>query len=199
MQIQINSDKRIVTDAAATASFKADIERLLARFAQEITRVEVHLSDLNGPKPGVVDKRCLLEVRPKGKNPISVTHVAKQVEPAVRGASQKMQRLLETTFGKKSAAAKREAISPPMSPASNVTFAKVKQIEALLAEVLEESPKARTHVRTARAAVEKIYKEPASTKKVAKTTGTAKKKAGEPKKMPIFQMRRKAQPSRKGR
>jgi hypothetical protein len=196
MRIQINSDKQIVTPATAISFYESEIERLLARFASEITRIEIHLSDLDGPKEGVLDKRCAMEVRLKGKNPISVMHVARKVDSSVRGAAQKMQRLLDTTFGRKAATASRKAVSVGTRVGSKSALMKVKRIEALLAEVLEASPESHAHVKAASAAVEKAAKligeQPTPAEK------TPAKKAGKPKKkMPIFQMRRQAQPRRR--
>lgn len=198
MNIQINSDKQIQTTATAIAFFQSEIERLLSRFTSEITSVEAHLSDINGPKEGVLDKRCAMEVRLKGKNPISVTHVSRKVDSSVRGAAQKMQRLLETTFGKTAARASRNAQSVRGVAGAKSTLKKVKRIESLLAEVLAESPELHSHVKTASAAVSKAAKAIGQQPKAAPAKKSApQKKAGKSKKkMPIFQMRRKPQPMR---
>jgi ribosome-associated translation inhibitor RaiA len=100
MQIQINSDKNIVVNAELTSLIEADLHRLLDRFGSEVTRVEVHLSDENAGKSGPRDKRCLLEARPKSRPPLTVTNESDDVQAAVSGAAGKMQRLLETTFGR---------------------------------------------------------------------------------------------------
>jgi ribosome-associated translation inhibitor RaiA len=100
MQIQINSDKNIVVNAETAKLIEADLHRLLDRFESEVTRVEVHLSDENAGKSGPRDKRCLLEARPKSRPPLTVTHESDDVQSAVSGAGGKMQRLLETTFGR---------------------------------------------------------------------------------------------------
>ena len=100
MQIQINSDKNIVVNAELRRVIEADLHRLLDRFESEVTRVEVHLSDENAGKSGPRDKRCLLEARPKSRPPLTVTNESGDVQTAVSGAAGKMQRLLETTFGR---------------------------------------------------------------------------------------------------
>ena len=43
------------------ASSTALISEELSRFSQQITRVGVHLSDEDGNKDGLSDKRCMLE------------------------------------------------------------------------------------------------------------------------------------------
>ena len=100
MQIQINSDKNIVVNAELTRLIEAELNRLLDRFESEVTRLEVHLSDENAGKSGPRDKRCLPEARPKSRPPLTVTNESGDVQTAVSGAAGKMQRLLETTFGR---------------------------------------------------------------------------------------------------
>jgi hypothetical protein len=85
MQIQINSDKNIVVNAETAKLIEADLHRL---------------SDENAGKSGPRDKRCLLEARPKSRPPLTVTNESSDVQSAVSGAAGKMQRLLETTFGR---------------------------------------------------------------------------------------------------
>jgi ribosome-associated translation inhibitor RaiA len=100
MQIQINSDKNILMDTKISGLIEADLHRVLDRFESHLTRVEVHLSDENGDKPGLRDKRCLLEARPKNRHPLTVTDNSADIQTAVSGAAGKMQRLLETTYGR---------------------------------------------------------------------------------------------------
>ena len=101
MKIQINTDKNIPGNEALTHSVETILEQVLARFSDQITRIEVHLSDENSAaKAGMVDKRCLLEVRLAGRQPASVSEQAQTVEQAVRGAAQKMLSSLESEMGK---------------------------------------------------------------------------------------------------
>ncbi len=101
MQIQINTDKNISGHEALAQSIEAQLERVLARFAAQITRIEAHLSDENSTaKTGIPDKRCLLEVRLAGRQPLSVSELAQTVEQAVGGAAQKMVGALESELGK---------------------------------------------------------------------------------------------------
>ena len=102
MMIQVNSDKGVVVDRELTLFAKAELRRALRNFADRLTRIEVHLSDVSSSNPSLpdIDKRCLLEARPAGQRPVSVTDKAATVEQAVRGAAGKMQRRLETKFGR---------------------------------------------------------------------------------------------------
>ena len=101
MKIQINTDKNIPGLQAHAHSVETILEQALARFSDQITRIEVHLSDENSAaKSGMVDKRCLLEVRLAGRQPASVSEQAQTVDQAVRGAAQKMVSSLESELGK---------------------------------------------------------------------------------------------------
>ena len=101
MKIQINTDKNIPGNEALTHSVETILEQVLARFSDQITRIEVHLSDENSAaKSGMPDKRCLLEVRLAGRQPASVSEQAQTVDQAVRGAAQKMVSSLESEMGK---------------------------------------------------------------------------------------------------
>ncbi|MFN4171770.1 MAG: HPF/RaiA family ribosome-associated protein [Pseudorhodobacter sp.] len=100
MQIQVNTDDNIEGSDALIAQVEAEVRDGLSRFADQITRVEVHLSDENAGKGGNDDQRCLLEVRPTGQQPMAVTHQAATVEEASAGAVQKMQRKLQSSFGR---------------------------------------------------------------------------------------------------
>jgi len=100
MQIQVNSDKSVEVDVALSDSVKAQISDVLQRFADRITRVEVHLSDVNGDRSGETDKRCLMEVRVASRDPVVVTNEGATPAIAASGAAQKMFRLLSSTFGR---------------------------------------------------------------------------------------------------
>lgn len=100
MKVQINTDKHIEGHARLEAYFSEEIEKSLARFESKITRIEVHLGDLNGDKSGVNDKRCLIEARPVNMQPIAVTELSDTIEKAFHGAIDKMKKTLTTTFEK---------------------------------------------------------------------------------------------------
>lgn len=100
MQIQFNTDNTIEGHERMQSHFSEEIAESLKRFEDKITRVEVHVGDENSDKFGIDDKRCLLEVRLAGKNPVAVTNHANTIEKAVSGATDKMVKLLNTTFEK---------------------------------------------------------------------------------------------------
>jgi hypothetical protein len=100
MQLQLNTDHHLRGSEALAARLQADVESALDRFSQRVTRVEMHLNDLNGGDKGGHDKRCQLEARIAGRAPVSVTHVAPAWDQAVDGALGKLAAALDRTFGK---------------------------------------------------------------------------------------------------
>ncbi len=101
MLIQINTDRNVEGDNVLTQWVTAAIGDGLDRFSEHITRVEVHLSDENSAKKfGAKDKRCLLEARLAGLQPIAVSHQTATLEQAVDGAVQRLQRTLDSTLGR---------------------------------------------------------------------------------------------------
>ena len=100
MQIQINTGHHIPGHTAMTARVSGIVENSLSRFNARITRVEVHLSDENGNKSSPNDKRCMMEARLKGRQPVAVSHQAATMDEAVDGAGDKLAKLLESALGR---------------------------------------------------------------------------------------------------
>jgi hypothetical protein len=100
MQVQVNSNRSVNVDDEFSQLVEMTVNNSLARFDGRITRVEVHLSDVNSGKSGSDDKRCLMEARPAGRDPVVVTNEAATLEESVRGASDKLRRLLSSLFGR---------------------------------------------------------------------------------------------------
>lgn len=100
MKIQFNTDKNIEGHERLETYFTEELERLLARFEDKITRIEVHLGDENSAKGGVDDKRCVIEARPAKLQPIAVTAHADSIEKAFFLASEKIKKALTTAFEK---------------------------------------------------------------------------------------------------
>lgn len=100
MQIQFNTDNNVTVNEALASKYMSGIEKSLMRFNDRITRIEAHLSDENSHKDGTADKRCLLEARLNGLNPIAVSHQAENLDIAVSAATDKLIRALDSTLGK---------------------------------------------------------------------------------------------------
>ncbi len=114
MQIQINTDHNIDGNEALAAYVISETEHALSRFSDHISRVEVHLSDENSDKKGGKDGlRCVLEARLEGRHPIAVTHQATTLDQAVKGALNKLSRLIESTIGRLGNKRGRRVEPPP--------------------------------------------------------------------------------------
>ena len=100
MTIQFNTDRNVTGNEAVTEPFIALISEELNRFSHQISRIEAHLSDEDGNNDSENDKRCLLEARLDGMEPIAVSNVANTNEQAVGGAVKKMKTLLDKTLSR---------------------------------------------------------------------------------------------------
>jgi ribosome-associated translation inhibitor RaiA len=100
MEIQFNSDSSVMGTENVAERIEAQLRQRLGRFEDRLTRLEVHVGDDNGSKGGGADKRCTIEARPRGGEPVSVTAHAGDVDAAARQASAKMNSLLDSHFGK---------------------------------------------------------------------------------------------------
>jgi len=100
MKIQFNTDKNINGTEDFISPFTTLIEENLEKFSSQITRIEVHLSDEDGDKDGLKAKRCLLEARLTGMNPIAVSSQSDTEEQAVTESLNKLKSSLETILGR---------------------------------------------------------------------------------------------------
>jgi ribosome-associated translation inhibitor RaiA len=100
MQVQVNTSNGIENKEPLERWADDYLNAELGRFKQEITCVEVQLSDENKAKSGASDKRCMMEARLNGHEPLAVSHHAETQDLAFRGATQKLVRKLEHTLGK---------------------------------------------------------------------------------------------------
>ena len=110
MQIQINTDHNIKGSReylSENNNFEHLVQNALAHYMKYITRVEIHFTDVNSEKVGFEDKRCLIETRLSGLQPIVASHQANSLALALDGASMKMKHLLKNTFGKLQGTKKR--------------------------------------------------------------------------------------------
>ncbi len=100
MKIQINTDNHISGSQEKTQPVIDSVSDSLDRFREQITRIEVHLSDENSKKKGQNDIKCMIEARLKGLDPVAVTEKSDSVEKAVEGALDNLTSLLDTRLGR---------------------------------------------------------------------------------------------------
>ncbi len=100
MQILVNTDDHIQGGESLAQWVQDEANSRLSRFRDSITRLEVFLSDLDGGKSGISDKRARLEARVAGRHPVSVTADADKMAGAFIDAVEKLTRLLDTELGR---------------------------------------------------------------------------------------------------
>ncbi|MFG0306331.1 MAG: HPF/RaiA family ribosome-associated protein [Phycisphaerales bacterium JB040] len=100
MHIEINANDFELTDPIAEHVI-ARVEKELSHLADRVTRVEAHLGDHNASKQSDGDKRCMLEARPRGLDPIAVTAEHHDLYQAISEAAGKLRRALKTTLDKR--------------------------------------------------------------------------------------------------
>jgi len=99
MLVQISTDRNIEGDDKLTQQVEGVLRG--AFLNDRITRLSAYLRDENSDKKsGAGDKRCLLEARLAGLQPISVSHQAATLEQALDGAVEKLKRALDSTLGR---------------------------------------------------------------------------------------------------
>ncbi len=100
MKVQVNTSRNVEGHEELGRRIEAAVEKALGRFRDQISRVEVHVSDANSHKSGGDDKRCVMEARLGGLPPMVARHRAATVDQAVEGAAAKVQRTIERTLGR---------------------------------------------------------------------------------------------------
>jgi ribosome-associated translation inhibitor RaiA len=100
MQIQVNTDRHVQGGEDLIQRVQMMVEGAVDNYADRITRIEAHLSDENSAAKGGDDKRCVLEARLNGLEPIAVTHHANTMQLAIDGATEKLERAISSTLGR---------------------------------------------------------------------------------------------------
>ena len=100
MHVQVNTSNGIENKESLERWVNEYLEEHFARFRDDLTRIEVQLRDTNSAKSGADDKRCTLEARITGRDPVAVTHHAESQDEAIRGAATKLVHHLEHVLGK---------------------------------------------------------------------------------------------------
>jgi hypothetical protein len=102
MHIEVSTDNSIDWSEALTNHIKGLLKNALVHFDDQITRVEVHLSDTNAGKTGRDDKHCMIEARLEGRQPMAVKHTAATLDQAAKGAADKLKSSIKSALGKMS-------------------------------------------------------------------------------------------------
>ena len=100
MQVQVHTDDKIHGGESLAQWVQQEALSRLARFRDTVTRIEVFLTDEDAGKSGANDKRCRIEARPAGRQPITVTADADKVADAFTGAADKLVRAIDPDLGR---------------------------------------------------------------------------------------------------
>ena len=99
MIFQFNSDNQTPADSGVADQMETLVRARLEHVSDRLSRVEVHVGDVNGPRGGS-DIRCAIELRPEGMQPISASDEAPNIEAAVASATDKALTAFNRQVGK---------------------------------------------------------------------------------------------------
>lgn len=101
MEVHFNSDNAVDgNDELATQVRERISERLDERFGSRLTRIEVHVRDIDGTSTGPDGIEATIEARPSNGAPIAVTARNSGPMEAVNSALGTMVNRLDAVFGK---------------------------------------------------------------------------------------------------
>jgi ribosome-associated translation inhibitor RaiA len=100
MQVQVNTDDHIQGGESLAQWITDESKSRLSRFQDHVTRLEVFLTDVDAGKSGANDKRCRIEARVTGRQPVTVTDEADKMANAFLSAVDKLARALDADLGR---------------------------------------------------------------------------------------------------
>lgn len=94
MHIQFNY-ANVNSSDALQEHVEKQLESQVGHLYKHLTGFEVHIADENSSKKhGPADKRCTIEARPRGRDPITVEAHADDFYPAINDAAHKLRSAL---------------------------------------------------------------------------------------------------------
>lgn len=157
MKILVNSDSSIAMTAKLVKYVVGEASELLDRFSDRLTRVEIHISDIDRGKTGKVDKRCLVEVRPTRMKPLVASAQTKDVKMSVNQAMRKMVRALNTTLGKQGLLRTVRKPTPVVVPAA-VARARKKALAVRVARAAKKAAAEEARLKPRAPQKKKVYR-----------------------------------------
>ncbi len=100
MEVLVHTDSKIAAKPDLERHVRDVLASRLARYSVRLTRVEVGFNEENARAIGVPDRRCTIEARPAGKDPVAVSADAVELGLAFDGALDKLVAVLDRRFGK---------------------------------------------------------------------------------------------------
>ncbi len=112
MQVLLNTDPHVDGRHQMAEHLEKVVKDALNRFGEQLTRVEAHLADADGPldsAPGQI--QCTLEARLVGLEPVVVKSHAASAHQAIQAAVTKLKRAVATALEKHDP--RRSAVAEP--------------------------------------------------------------------------------------
>lgn len=100
MQVQLQTDRHIEHNLGLEHHVEGVIRKTLQPYRDQITRVDVHLSDVNSRKASKHDKRCVVEFHLNGLHTMAVTAEADTVHHVLDNAAKKLRHAVATAYDK---------------------------------------------------------------------------------------------------
>lgn len=101
MQVQVHTDTTIQGGDTLEAWVSDEVNAKLARLKEHVVRVEVFLTSVDALKAtGGPGKKCVLETRANGRQPVAVYAEAEKVKDAFNAALEKLRRAVESDLDK---------------------------------------------------------------------------------------------------
>ncbi|OIP14997.1 MAG: ribosomal subunit Interface protein [Comamonadaceae bacterium CG_4_9_14_3_um_filter_60_33] len=113
MQIQVNTDDHVQGGESLAQWVRDEAGNRLNRLKEHVTRLEVFLTDVDGAKSGVNDKRCRLEARVANRQPVTVTAEGDKMGAVLIDAMEKLIRAMDTNLGRAKDRNGRDTIRAP--------------------------------------------------------------------------------------
>jgi ribosome-associated translation inhibitor RaiA len=110
MEINVNTDNTIDRHQGLDERVREVVESNIGRFAEQVRRVDVHLSNQNGQKHEDGDNYCMMEARVSGYEPVVVHAHAENLHLSISGAATKLKRALDSALGRLNDKKMREAV-----------------------------------------------------------------------------------------
>ncbi len=110
MQVQVHAGDNVQGGESLAQWAQTEVQDRLSRFREYVTRVEVYLTDVDALKNGGKGKRCVMETRATGRQPLAVNAEAEKVAEAFNAALEKLHRALDTDIAKMRDKSNRDTI-----------------------------------------------------------------------------------------
>ncbi|CCQ16961.1 putative uncharacterized protein [Rhodococcus sp. AW25M09] len=110
MDIHIRTDNNVDITAQLRERIEGDVVNTLDRFSDHLTRLDVSFRNESAGRETADDIRCMVEARPAGQEPVTVTASTGRIATAFSEALNKLDTLLTHKFGRLDDKDSRETI-----------------------------------------------------------------------------------------